>query len=164
MLRSSIFKNMEKLSPRYVPKVLQHREDQAKFLSSLYVSTLDNIEKRYLQASQLVGPVGTGKTSTAIRFGEMLEEKASERKIKLKHVYLNGKMEGASRYTLYRSLLADVAPKISTSSLSPEEMLRQLVKYLREEDRYLLITMDEIGYFCKHGKEQLVYNLTLLTS
>ena len=53
-------------------------------------------------------------------------------------------------------------PKISTRSLSPEEMLRQLVKYLREEDRYLLITMDEIGYFCKHSKEQLVYNLTRL--
>jgi len=71
-------------------------------------------------------------------------------------------MEGASRYTLYRSLLAVVAPKISTRSLSPEEMLRQLVKYLRDEDRYLLITMDEIGYFCKHSREQLVYNLTRL--
>jgi cell division control protein 6 len=159
---SSIFRDIDKLSPRYVPKVLQHREDQMSFLSSLYETALENIQEKYLQVSQLVGPVGTGKTSTAIRFGEMLEEKASKRKIKLKHVYLNGKMEGASRYTLYRSLLADVAPKISTRSLSPEEMLRQLVKYLREEDRYLLITMDEIGYFCKHSKEQLVYNLTRL--
>jgi Cdc6-like AAA superfamily ATPase len=127
---------MDKLSPRYVPRVLQHREDQLRVLSSLYESALDNIEEKYLQVSQLVDPVGTGKTSTAIRFGEMLEEKASKRKIKLKHVYLNGKMEGASRYTLFRSLLADVAPKISTRSLSPEEMLRQLVKYLRDEDRY----------------------------
>jgi len=141
MLKSFIFKDTDKLSPRYVPRVLQHREGQMKFLSSLYESALDHIEEKYLQASQLVGPVGTGKTSMAIRFGEMLEEKASERKIKLRHVYLNGKMEGASRYTLYRSLLADVAPKISTRSLSPEQMLRQLVKYLREEDRYLLITM-----------------------
>jgi len=78
---SSIFRDVNKLSPRYVPKVLQHREDQVKFLSSLYENALDNIEKKYLQASQLVGPVGTGKTSTAIRFGEMLEEKASKRRI-----------------------------------------------------------------------------------
>ena len=162
MSRSSIFKDVDKLSPRYVPKVLQHREDQIRFLSDLYESALGNIEDKFLQPTQLVGPVGTGKTSTAIRLGEMLEEKASKRKIKLKHVYLNGKMEGASRYTLYRSLLAVVAPKISTRSLSPEEMLRQLVKYLRDEDRYLLITMDEIGYFCKHSREQLVYNLTRL--
>ncbi|MFQ6065396.1 MAG: Cdc6/Cdc18 family protein [Candidatus Bathyarchaeia archaeon] len=162
MSRSSIFRDVDKLSPRYVPKVLQHRDDQMSFLSSLYNSALDNIEKKYLQVSQLVGPVGTGKTSTAIRFGEMLGEKAARRNIKLKHVYLNGKMEGASRYTLYRSLLADVTPKISTRSLSPEDMLRQLVNHLREEDRYLLITMDEIGFFCKHSKEQLIYNLTRL--
>lgn len=108
MSRSSIFRDVDKLSPRYVPKVLQHREDQMRFLSGLYESVLDSIEDKYLEVSQLVGPVGTGKTSTAIRFGEMLEEKASDRKIKLKHVYLNGKMEGASRYTLYRSLLAFV--------------------------------------------------------
>ena len=64
------------------------------FLSDLYETALDNIGERYLRASQLVGPVGTGKTSAAIRFGEILEETASEWKIKLKHVYLNGKMEG----------------------------------------------------------------------
>ena len=32
MSRSSIFRNMDKLSPRYVPKVLKHREDQMRFL------------------------------------------------------------------------------------------------------------------------------------
>ena len=162
MPRSSIFSDTDKLSPRYVPKVLQHREDQMQFLSGLYETALDGIEDRYLRVCQLVGPVGTGKTSTALRFGEKLVDKASGRKIKLRHVYLNGKMEGASRYTLYRSLLAEVAPKILTRSLSPEEMLRQLVGYLREENEYLFITMDEIGYFCMHSKEQLVYNLTRL--
>ncbi|MFQ5759245.1 MAG: hypothetical protein ACE5IF_06170 [Candidatus Bathyarchaeia archaeon] len=34
MSRSSVFRDVDKLSPRYVPKVLQHREDQMKFLSS----------------------------------------------------------------------------------------------------------------------------------
>ena len=72
---SSIFRDMDKLSPRYVPKVLQHREDQIRFLSNLYETALENIQEKYLQVSQLVGPVGTGKTSTAIRFGEMLEER-----------------------------------------------------------------------------------------
>ena len=94
MLKSSIFRDVDKLSPRYVPKVLKHREDQMKFLSGLYETGLDTIGGKFLQPSQLVGPVGTGKTSTAIRFGEMLEETASKRKIKLKHVYLNGKMRG----------------------------------------------------------------------
>ena len=162
MPRSPIFIDMDKLSPRYIPKVLRYREDQMSFLSDLYHRALDQVGGEFLRVCQLVGPVGTGKTSTAIRFGEMLEKKASERKIKLKHVYLSAKMEGASRYTLYRSLLADAAPKISSRSLSPEGMLRQLMKHLQEKDCYLLITIDEIGYFCKHSKEQLVYNLTRL--
>ena len=46
----------------------------------------------------------------------MLKEKASKRKIKLKHLYLNGKMVEASRYTLCKRLVADVTSKISTNS------------------------------------------------
>ena len=53
---SSIFRDMDKLSPRYVPKVLQHREDQIRFLSNLYETALENIQEKYLQVSQLVGP------------------------------------------------------------------------------------------------------------
>jgi len=44
MSRSSIFRDMDKLSSRYVPKVLQHREDQMRFLSGLYESALQKIE------------------------------------------------------------------------------------------------------------------------
>jgi len=131
-------------------------------LSSFVETALDNMERAHLRVVQLVGPVGTGKTSTAIRFGDVLEETASKLKIRLKHVYLNGKMDGTNRYTLYRRLLAAVAPDMATRSLSPEEMLRQLVNFLRDENQYLLITMDEIGYFCTHSNEPLVYNLTRL--
>lgn len=160
--KSSIFRDVDKLSPRYVPRVLHFREEQMGLLSGFFESALDNVEGAHLRSVQLVGPVGTGKTSTAIRFGDMLVERASKEKVGLKHVYLNGKMDGTNRYTLYRRLLAAVAPDMATRSLSPEEMLRQLVNFLRDEGQYLLITMDEIGYFCTHSNEPLVYNLTRL--
>jgi len=160
--KSSIFKDVDKLSPRYVPRVLHYREEQIGLLSSFIETALDNVERVHLRVVQLVGPVGTGKTSTAIRFGNMLQEKALKLKIRLKHVYLNGKMDGTNRYTLYRRLLSAVVPDMATRSLSPEEMLRQLMNFLRGEDQYLLITMDEIGYFCTHSNEPLVYNLTRL--
>jgi Cdc6-like AAA superfamily ATPase len=41
-------------------------------------------------------------------------------------------------------------------------MLRLLIEYLREERRYLLISVDDIDYFCKRSKEHLVYDLTRL--
>jgi len=162
MVGSVIFKDRRRLSPRYVPKLLPHREQQLKFLTSLYEDSLRDVSEVYLQVCQIVGGVGTGKTCTAIRFGEILEEGASERGIKLKHAYVNGKLETSS-FTLYRSLLDAAVPGISTRSLSPEEMLHRLLEMLEERNQYLLITVDEIGYFCKHSKkDHVIYDLTRL--
>ncbi len=162
MVDSLIFKDRRRLSPRYVPKLLPHRERQMNFLMSLYEDAIRDISEVYLQVCQLVGGVGTGKTCTAIRFGEILEERASEKGIKLKHAYVNGKLE-TSPFTLYRSLLDAAVPGISTRSLSPEEMLHRLLDLLEERNQYLLITVDEIGYFCKHSKKNhVIYDLTRL--
>ncbi|RLI36976.1 hypothetical protein DRO55_02360 [Candidatus Bathyarchaeota archaeon] len=160
MSGSLIFEDSEKLSPRYVPKVLPHREEQLSLLHSLYKSVLENPKEAYMRVCQLVGPVGTGKTCTALRFGETVEEEAERKGFKVKHVYLNCKLEGAKRFILYRSMLNKIAPGTATRSLSPEEMLTRLVQYLEENDEYILITVDEISYFLKSSKEHLIYDLT----
>jgi len=162
MLQSLIFKDQEKLSPRYVPRFLPHREEQMDFLASLYRNVFENFSAGYMQVCQLIGPVGTGKTSTALRFGGNVEEAAAKRNVTLKHVYLNGKLEGASRFTFYRSMLEKVAPGSSTRSLSPEEMLCRLVQCLQDSGEHLIITVDEISYFLQRSKEHLVYDLTRL--
>jgi len=46
--------------------------------------------------------------------------------------------------------------------LGPEEMLFNLLRCLRDEDKYLIISFDEIDYFCKRSKEHVVYDLTRL--
>jgi len=162
MVKSLIFVDRDKLSPRYIPSILPHRKKEIDFLLLLYRDALKHIESVFLRVSQIVGDVGTGKTCTAIRFGERLENEASDRKIKLQHVYLNCKIEGTSRFVLYGNMISKVAPEISTRSLSPEEMLRQLVRYLRDEQKYILISIDEIDYFYIRSKEHLVYDLTRL--
>jgi len=162
MSESQIFRDQGKLSPRYVPSVLPHREKQINFLISLYRNVLANVSESYLQVCQLIGPVGTGKTSTALRFGENVEKTASGKGFTVRHIYLNGKLEGTTRFTLYSSILDKIAPGISTRSLSPEEMLRRLVHLLEENKEYVLITVDEIGYILQSSKERLVYDLTRL--
>lgn len=160
--KSLIFEDQGKLSPRYVPTVLLHREEQMDFLGSIYRNTLDSVSGGYMPVCQLIGPVGTGKTSTALRFGGSVVETAKEKGFGVKYVYLNGKLEGASRFTLYRSMLEKVAPGTSTRSLSPEEMLCRLVRILEVNDEYLMITADEVSYFLQRSKEHLVYDLTRL--
>ncbi|MBS7604926.1 MAG: AAA family ATPase [Candidatus Bathyarchaeia archaeon] len=156
-----IFKDRNKLSPYYIPRRLPHRDQQINMLLSIYEGMLEDIWGAYPRFIEVVGPAGTGKTCTTIRFGEIISERAHNRGINLQHVYVNCKVDGATRYVLYSNLVKKVTPKISTKSLSPEEMIRQLINYLKFEEIFLIITLDEIDYFVQiNPKEHVIYDLT----
>lgn len=128
---------------------------------SIYGNIIDNVEKAYPRTVQLIGESGAGKTSTAIKFGEAIAGKAKERGINLAYVYLNCKVDGSTRFVLYGNLIKKLVPKLTTRSLSPEEMLHQLVDHLQQEKRFLLIILDEIDYFIKTSpREHIIYDLT----
>jgi len=159
-----VFRDRNKLSPHYIPKRLPHRDQQIALLDSVYGSMLKNMKNAYPRFIQIIGDTGTGKTCTAVRFGEQLSEKAKNEGINLRHVYINCKVDGTTRYVLFSNLVRKVTPKISTRSLSPEEMIRQLVEYLRTENTFLLATFDEIDYFVQiNPKEHVIYDLTRTT-
>ena len=160
MSKRTVFRNKNRLSPRYVPQTLPHREDKIGFLLNRFDDVLVDPSQVYLRPVQIVGGVGTGKTCTTIRFGETLQEKAKEAKVNLRHIYANLKLQGGSRTILYRYLLERAAPEIRTASLSADEMLHQLVKYLSARDIYLIISLDEVEYFLRHTKEHVIYDLT----
>jgi len=160
--KPTVFKNRNRLSPRYIPKILPHREKQLDFLISMFDDVVEDPSQVYLRPVQVVGGVGTGKTCTTLRFLETLREKAEERDINLRHVYVNLKLQGSSRTILYRYLLEKSAPEIRTSSLSADEMLYQMVKYLDNTNQYLILVLDEIEYFMKNTREHIIYDLTRL--
>lgn len=159
---TSVFKVEDRLSPRYIPRALPHRDKEIKFLLDLFRDTLENISQSHLKTVQIIGGVGTGKTCTDTRFAQILQEQAEEKGIDLKHVYVNLKLQGKSKVVLYRSILDQGAPEAYSTSLSAEEMLRQLVRYLLDEKRYLLISLDEVDYFLKQADQHVIYDLTRL--
>lgn len=161
--RISVFIDEEKLSPRYIPENLPHRDGEIEQLLSFFKDTLENISKSHLKTIQIIGGVGSGKTCTDFRFAQILLEQAEEQGINLKHVYINLKLQGKSKVVLYRNILEQGASEIYSASLSAEEMLRRLVKYLQDEKKYILISLDEIDYFLKHTNQQIVYDLTRLS-
>jgi cell division control protein 6 len=146
-----------------VPSILPHRERQTEELHSAFREALTAPSGTPLKTIQIIGPAGTGKTSCVLRFGERFEQQAARMKREVRHVCVNLKLQGGSRVVLYRYLLESAAPEVYSPGLSAEEMLRIMLRQLRENRRYLLISLDEIDYFIRSTKDtSVVYDLTRL--
>ena len=163
MYDSIIFKDRKKLSPRYLPKEISHREKQIDLLVRTFLDIKDDPDKFPLTVLQIIGPAGIGKTSTVIKFSDILENELRKNKINIKIVYINLKLQGGNKYAIYKYLLSCIAPELPAQGLSAEEMLRQMLDYLSINNVYSLIILDEIDYLIKISKEiGIIYDLTRL--
>ena len=163
MYESIIFKDRKKLSPRYLPKEISHREKQIDLLVRTFLDMKDDPDKFPLTVIQIIGPAGIGKTSTVIKFSDILDNELRKSKINIKIVYINLKLQGGNKYAIYKYLLSCIAPELPAQGLSAEEMLRQMLDYLILNNVYSIIILDEIDYLIKISKEiGIIYDLTRL--
>ena len=163
MPESTIFLDRSKLSPRFIPEELPHREKQVKQILHVFSGAAGDPDKFPLTILQVVGVAGIGKTTTVIRSTKIIEEEFAENRRKLKTAYINLKLQGGNKFAIYRFLLERLAPDLPAQGLSAEEMLRYLLRYLRDNNQYALVVMDEIDYLIKTSKDtSLVYDLTRL--
>jgi cell division control protein 6 len=163
MSESAIFRDRSKLSPRYVPEELPHRQAQIQQIVHVFSDAAKDPDRFPLTIMQVVGAAGIGKTSTVIRSSKMIEEQFTKSRLTLKTAYINLKLQGGNKFAIYRFLLERIAPELPAQGLSAEEMLRYLLRYLRENKQYALIIMDEIDYLIKTSKDTgIIYDLTRL--
>lgn len=159
-----IFRDRSKLSPRYMPAELPHREKQIHQIQSVLRISYDKLDEFPLAVLQIIGPAGIGKTSTVLKFSKMFEDEFRNNRLRLATAYVNLKLQGGNKYTIYRLLLERIAPELPAQGMSAEEMLRYLLRYLRENKIYAIIILDEIDYLIKISKESsgIIYDLTRL--
>ena len=163
MPESAIFRDRAKLSPRSVPSELPHRQAQVDQILHVFSQAASDPDRSPPTIMQVIGTTGIGKTTTVIRSAKMLEEKFSQNRRTLKTAYVNLKLQGGSKFAIYRFLLERIAPDLPSQGLGAEEMLRYLLRYLRDNKQYALIVMDEIDYLVKTSKDtSIVYDLTRL--
>ena len=163
MSESAIFRDRSKLSPRYMPEELPHRQTQIQQIVNVFSEAPKDPDKFPLTVLQVIGVAGIGKTSTVIRSSKIIEEQFAKNKLALKTAYINLKLQGGNKFAIYRLLLERLAPELPAQGLSAEEMLRYLLRYLRENKQYALIIMDEIDYLIKTSKDSgIIYDLTRL--
>lgn len=163
MSEGGIFKNKSKLSPRYLPDELPHREGEIQQIVRVFSEASKDPDRFPLTILQVIGAAGIGKTSTVLRSSKLLEELFAKNRLKLKNVYINMKLQGGNKFAIYRFLLERIAPELPAQGLSAEEMLRYLLQYLRQNNQYALIVIDEIDYLVKSSKDiGIIYDLTRL--
>jgi len=166
-MSTGVFKNRESLSPDFPIEMywdeIPHRTNQINMLWNFYGDILEKKGESFLRRLQIIGPSGSGKTCTLKFFGNEFEAKARALGVNLNHVYMNLKFEGGRRVIFYRNLVRKIESRLVSASFSAEELLRSLVSYLQDEQRFILLTIDEIDYFVRHfKKEGIVYDLTRL--
>src|SRR5919106_1425843 len=163
MSESPIFRDRSKLSPRYIPAELPHRERQMEQIHYVFRDSYLAPVRFPLAILQIIGPAGIGKTSTVLKFSKLLEQDFVKNRLAIKIAYVNLKLQGGNKYAIYRLLLERIAPELPAQGLSAEEMLRYLLQYLRKNSQYALIIIDEIDYLIKTSKDTgIIYDLTRL--
>jgi cell division control protein 6 len=144
-----------------VPENLPHRQAELRTLAQNF-KTLISSPGRTSQRFIIEGPVGTGKTAAAKRFAEQIVQAADRRDIRLHNIHINCRVNKTS-YLVFLRALKEFKPEFPRRGHSPEELLQMLVEVLDEEDRYLLLILDELDYFIKQKGSDILYDLTRLT-
>ena len=163
MSESRIFHDRSKLSSRYIPDELHHREKEMSLLLTIFKDSYIKPYEFLFSTPQIVGRSGIGKTSTIMKFSKMLENEFMKSGLTLKVAYINLKLQGGNKYAVYRFLLEKVAPELPSQGLSAEEMLRYLLSYLTENKLYTLIILDEIEFLLRSNKDSgIIYDFTRL--
>ena len=157
-----IFRDREKLSPRYLPSRLIHRENELRLLKTM-TSDLA-LGDRFLRVIQVQGPAGMGKTSAVHIIGRNLENINKRYGLNFKYIYINLKLEAPSKFVLFNSIASKIDPVLRSRNLTAEELLHETLEYLRKRDIRVLLVLDEVDYFLRFSRDSsIIYDLTRLS-
>ncbi len=159
--KGSVFKSEQFLSIDYVPPSLPHRDSELRTLAQRFRILIDSPGQTSLKFI-VEGPVGTGKTAVVKRFAEQMFKAAERRAIRLHTTHINCRVN-KTEYLVFLKALREFKPEFPRRGHSPEELLQMLVEVLDEEDRYLLLVLDELDYFLRQRGADILYDLTRLT-
>lgn len=169
-----IFRNLEVLSPHYVPPELPHREKEIKEVTRLIAPILRNQKPGNIF---IYGKTGTGKTCVVryvakklMEFAENPEKNTSNAVVRVS--YMNCKVKN-SKYQVLLRLAEDDAlncglrdaplkdrPEKELKGMDPNDLYERIFKVVKANSMNLIIVLDEIDMINK-GKDlnDLVYQL-----
>ena len=138
--RVRLIKDEKPLGLDYVPERLPHREEQLAQLTSIFTSALKaGMARRVL----ITGKIGTGKTVTAKKFGQLIEEIARRMGLELHYVHVNCRLQNGSFFHILLEAMRRLRPDFPERGYATNELLTLLLRELDDRDAYMIITLDD---------------------
>ena len=107
----------------------------------------------------VTGPVGTGKTVIAQRFGLDIVRTAKERRIGLRYIHVNCRECKGSLFAVLKKVIDKFEEQFPKRGFSSEELLQAIMQILDEKNLILILALDELEALLESDSSAL-YTLT----
>lgn len=159
--RKQIFRknNREILRPSYLPDELPHRKEQMHSLASILVPALN---KERPSNILIFGKTGTGKTACVKSIGNEIK-KADAGKDQVTFIYMNCEVVDTPYGVLQNignQFIQDFEQRIPFTGLSITQVYTMLRDSLDDQNRIIIIALDEIDKLVYKSGDDVLYHLS----
>ncbi|AFU58942.1 putative cell division control protein 6 [Candidatus Nitrososphaera gargensis Ga9.2] len=155
--KHTVFKDESVLDVEYTPDSLMHRGRELGSLALFFRPLLETPGKAS-PVALIYSRSGTGKTSITKTFGGIAADMLKSKGIDLKYVHINCKFV-TNMHALMQQIVRSTTGA-DVKGLSPDLMFREMYRQLDANNKYLLLTLDEVDWFIKRTGEDLIEQLT----
>src|SRR3989338_5592545 len=154
-----LFSNRTILSASFTPNRIPHREKQIADLGRIVAPALKGGKPSNVF---IYGRTGTGKTLVAKMVLDELERASVQTSYKAKTFYINCKMKKVAdtEYRVLSHLMSQFGKEVPFTGLPTDQLYSMFFKALDEEERTVILIVDEIDNLVERVGDEILYNIT----